>query len=62
MMKVLKDYTFTWWQMGLLKLAMLAIGVAVGAYWQEVFLPYVTLLVIAGIALGIYLAYIACSK
>jgi hypothetical protein len=61
-MKVLKDYTFTWWQMGLLKLAMLAIGVAVGAYWQEVFLPYVTLLVIAGIALGIYLAYIACSK
>jgi hypothetical protein len=56
-----KIRTFKWWQIGLLKLALLAIGVAIGAYWPEVFSPYIIGLLVVGIALGIYLAF-ATSK
>jgi hypothetical protein len=49
---------YTFWQIGLLKLAMLSLGIAIGAYWPEVFLPYLTHLLILTLLLGIYLAVV----
>lgn len=61
-MKIFKNYTFTWWQAGIFKLSLLAIGVAIGANWPEVFAPYTVILVVIGIVLGIYLATISFRK
>ncbi|MBM3506574.1 MAG: hypothetical protein FJX64_02410 [Alphaproteobacteria bacterium] len=36
-MNLFRSYTFTWWQIGVLKLALLGIGVLVGAAWHELF-------------------------
>jgi hypothetical protein len=44
-MKIFGSYTYTWWQMGVFKLALLAIGMIGGAYfagfvtsWLSVFI------------------------
>jgi hypothetical protein len=34
-MNLFKTYSFTWWQVGVLKLALLSIGVLIGARWPE---------------------------
>lgn len=49
---------FTWWQMGLFKISVLALGVAIGAYWSEIFLPYLTALFTVVIVFGVYIAYV----
>ena len=54
-MHIFKTVAMAWWQIGLLKLALLCIGIAIGAYWPAVFLPYAGLLIILGIAIGIYI-------
>lgn len=56
-MNIFKDRAFKWWQVGLLKGALLAFGLAIGANWPEIFAPYTTLLIIIGAVLGIYIAY-----
>ena len=61
-MNILKNYTFTWWQAGIFKVCLLAIGIAIGANWPKVFAQYTTLLVAVGIVLGIYLAVISFRK
>jgi len=38
------DHTLTWWQLGLLKLCMLAGGIAIGAGWPHLFAEWVTAL------------------
>ena len=58
-MDIFKPSTLSWWQVGLVKVCLLSLGIAIGAYWQEVFLPYVSILVAVGIALGVYLAVVA---
>ena len=35
-MTLFKDFTFAWWQVGLLTLSMAALGLAVGSTWPEV--------------------------
>jgi hypothetical protein len=35
-----KSYIFTWWQIGIFKLALLAIGIAIGSYWHIFFRAY----------------------
>jgi hypothetical protein len=61
-MNPFKAYTLTWWQIGIFKLALLAIGVAVGAYWHELFASSLTvLIVIAGVA-GAYIAYVTLKQ
>lgn len=44
--------------MGMLKFSVLFIGIAIGANWPAVFVPYTTALVVVGLALGIYLSTI----
>jgi hypothetical protein len=50
-----KSYTFTWWQIGIFKLALLSIGVAIGAYWSEFFKNYLVLLIIIAVIASTYI-------
>jgi len=58
-MKPFKSYTFTWWQLGILKLALLAIGAAIGAYWYEFFGANLTILILIAIIGIVYIMYIS---
>lgn len=53
-MNIFKNHTYSWWQIGILKLALLSIGVVIGSYWQEALLPYITFFVAAAIVFGAY--------
>ena len=57
-MNIFSNSTFTWWQVGLFKLSVLTFGVAVGAYWSEVFSKYLTALLVVAVASGLYVAYV----
>jgi len=61
-MKIFKSYTLTWWQMGVFKLALLAIGVAIGAYWHELFAGALTALVVFAVVAGAYIAYVTLKQ
>ena len=61
-MNIFRNYTFTWWQAGILKISVVCIGVAIGANWPEVFAKYTTLLIVIAVVLGIYLAVISFKK
>ena len=54
---ILKRDSYNLWQIGLLKLSLLSISVAIGTNWPNVFQPYALWLVIIGVTLGLYLAY-----
>ena len=58
-MDIFRNYTFTWWQVGLLKLALFSLGIAIGSYCQATFLPYATVLAILGLGLGAYIGWIS---
>lgn len=58
---IFKSYTFTWWQIGIFKLALLAIGAAIGAHWYEFFGASLTTLIIIAVIAGFYIAFI-CLK
>jgi hypothetical protein len=53
-MDMLKQSTFTWWQLGLLKWSVFLIGIAVGAYFHIVFIKYVFVFASIGLILAFY--------
>lgn len=57
-MNIFKTFTLTWWQTGVFKLALLAIGIAVGAYWSDLFLPYLTSIIVIAVITTAYVTYI----
>jgi hypothetical protein len=61
-MDIFRNYTFTWWQVGLFKLALLSLGIAIGAYCQATFAPYTTVLAVLGIGLGSYIGWISFKQ
>jgi len=61
-MNIFRDYSFTWWQVGIFKLALLALGVAIGSYFSDTFLPYFSLLIILGLAFGGYIAFVSFQR
>jgi hypothetical protein len=61
-MNIFKKSTFTWWQIGLFKLSLLTLGIAIGAYWQETFLPYLTALLVVAIVSGLYIAAVYAKQ
>ena len=63
-MKLLKSYTFTckWWQMSIFKLALLAIGLAIGAYWHDFFGANLTALIIIAVIAGAYTMYVFLNQ
>jgi hypothetical protein len=57
-MNLCKTFTLKWWQAGLFKWGMLALGIAIGAYWHDFFGGYLPLLIlVAAISLS-YLTYV----
>lgn len=63
-MKLFKDYTFHWWQFGLLKIALIALGILIGSYWAEYFKSstVITALWLAFILPAIYLMGVALKQ
>jgi hypothetical protein len=61
-MSIFKNYTFTWWQAGIFKVCLLALGIAIGSNWPHIFAPVTLLLVIIAIVSGVYLAYLSFKK
>jgi hypothetical protein len=61
-MTLFKNYTFTWWQVGILKLAVLLFGIAIGANWPVFFAAYTLKLVLVAVVLVIYLLYVCFKK
>jgi hypothetical protein len=53
-----KSFTFAWWQLGLLKLSLLSLGIVVGATWSGVFMGWRDLLVVLFVAPAFYLSYV----
>jgi len=61
-MNPFKSYTLTWWQIGIFKLALLAIGVAIGVHWHNILAgSLVVLIVIAVVASG-YTMYVVLKQ
>ncbi len=57
-MNLCKTFTLKWWQAGLFKWGMLALGIAIGTYWHDFFDGYLpVLIVVAAISLS-YLTYV----
>ena len=61
-MKLFKAYTFKWWQIGIFKLALLAIGIAIGAYWHDFFGANLTALIIIAVIAGAYTMYVSLKQ
>lgn len=56
-----KSYNFTWWQIGIFKLALLAVGIAIGAHWYRFFEAYLAALIIIAVIASLYIMF-ACLK
>ncbi len=56
-MKILKSYTYTWQQIGIFKLALLAVGAAIGANWHEFFEENMMIVLVIAIAASAYTIY-----
>ena len=54
-MNMFKTFTLKWWETGIFKLGMYALGIAIGAYWHDFFSSYLMLLLIVA---AISFAYI----
>jgi len=56
-MKIFKDTIMSTWDIGLIKLAVGCMGIAIGATWADIFAPYAMILFIVGILAGLYALY-----
>lgn len=61
-MKIFKKYTYNWWQIGLFKLALLSFGIAIGAFWYEVFSQYIITLIAVGVVLSFYFVFVSLGQ
>ena len=62
-MKLFKwRYTLTWWQVGIFKLALLAIGIIIGSYWHEFFSANLAIVAIIAIVTTMYIVYAMARK
>jgi hypothetical protein len=57
-MDLFKTFTLKWWQGGIFKLGMWAAGIAVGAYWHNIFCGFLPDLIAIGAVCLAYIAYI----
>lgn len=53
-----KSKVVSWKDVAVLKTSVLLVGVAIGAFFPEVFAPYAGILLALGIALGVYVAFV----
>jgi hypothetical protein len=61
-MQLFHSYTFAWWQIGIFKLALLSIGVAIGACWNEFFIGYLIALIVIAVITSVYITYISLKQ
>ena len=61
-MNPFKSYVFTWWQLGLLKTSMLALGLVLGATWPGVFARWRAILWVIFLIPAIYLMVISFQQ
>ncbi|OGQ56123.1 MAG: hypothetical protein A2W66_08360 [Deltaproteobacteria bacterium RIFCSPLOWO2_02_56_12] len=61
-MNPFKSYVFTWWQLGLLKTSMLALGLALGATWPGAFARWRAILWVVFLIPAIYLMVISFQQ
>jgi putative Mn2+ efflux pump MntP len=52
MMNVFKKAEMQWWEIGLIKIALLIVGIAIGASWPEFFERYAPALFAVGVIFG----------
>ena len=57
-MNIFNTFTLQWWQTGLFKWGLLALGIAVGAYWHDFFGSYLALLLILATLCLAYITYV----
>jgi uncharacterized membrane protein len=57
-MNLFKSFALKWWQAGLFKLGLLALGIAIGAYWHNIFGGFLPLLLAIGALCLWYIAVI----
>jgi hypothetical protein len=61
-MNIFKSYTYTWWQIGIFKLALLSIGVLIGAYWHDFFLDNKVIFIVIAVIASAYIMYVSLKK
>jgi hypothetical protein len=61
-MKILRSYTFTWQQIAIFKLALIALGIAIGTYWHTFFASIITILVVIGVIAAVYILFVSFFK
>lgn len=61
-MRPFRSYTFTWVEIGIFKLAMIAIGIAIGAYVHEFVQDYILVVLVIALVGSAYMAYIALPQ
>lgn len=57
-MSFFDNKTFTFWQVGILKISVLCFGLAIGSYWPRVFAPLIPVLIVICAAAGLYIVYV----
>jgi len=58
MMNLFKPFTLEWWQVALFKIAMVALGLALGATWPQFFSRWVVWLWLIFVITGSYITWI----
>ena len=61
-MKIFKTVSMSTWDIGIIKLAVALMGIAIGSTWPNIFAPYAGLMFSVGILFGIYMFYIWLKK
>jgi hypothetical protein len=56
-MKLFKSKMLQWWEIGVIKFAVLCIGIAVGAHWYPFFFVHAKIILLVGLAAGLYALY-----
>jgi len=57
-MNLFKTFTLKWWQAGLFKWGILALGIVIGTYWHALFAGYLLVLIIFAAVSLAYLTYV----
>ncbi len=57
-MNPFQSYTLEWWQVSILKLSMIAFGIAVGATWPGVFAGWLASLWLFFVVTAVYMIFV----
>ena len=61
-LNLFKKFELKWWQAGIFKWGMLALGITIGSYWHAVFAGYLPILIIVALPSLAYVTYLWCKQ